>query len=250
MAKRKRRARASKRTTRTSFRSCLTTLTMLAAMGTFAYYTVYEYIGVPAGTKAKIFAVYADLGLRPDTLARMAASPPPPSQKPAGAQWRIVTRVLDGDTVEVDGQKVRLIGVDTPESSENNELFRDVGRMRGLCTPEELVAMGKEAKRAARDMAEGRRCWLEFDSGRVDMYDRALAYVHLEDGTNLNEAMLAGGYAKVYLSSPFKYKKRYIYLQMDAMTGRRGFWRGEDKDNGEADGVAGAKAYAAKLFGP
>ncbi len=226
MAKKRPARRTRRKRTRSWF--TLRNLSMLIATGTFIYYTAFSYFGVPDEKKAQIFAVYADLNITPSTLRRMQESPLPITTKPASVRWQTITRVVDGDTVEVDGEKIRLIGVDTPESSQNNELFRDVGKMRGICTPEELVAMGKEATRAIRRLAEGRGCWLEFEQERTDMYGRALAYVHLEDGSILNELVLSEGYGKVYLSSKFKYKKRYIYLQLGAMTKRKGFWKGEE----------------------
>src|SRR4030066_595806 len=81
------------------------------------------------------------------------------------------TRVIDGDTivVTIGGQeeKVRLIGVDTPETVHPNK-------------PVEYF--GKEASEFTRRMVEGKQVSLEYDWQRKDKYGRTLAYVYLKDG--------------------------------------------------------------------
>ncbi|MCC8190315.1 MAG: thermonuclease family protein [Planctomycetes bacterium] len=224
MARKKRKRRGR------SLAGWIRSISYLIASATALFYYAYQYFGLAPGDKARIFAAYADLGLKPTTLQRMQASPDPPVAKPAHAPWRRISRIIDGDTLEVDdGVKVRLLGIDTPESSENNHLFRDLGRMGNIADKHQMIAMGKEATRYARSLAQGKRCWLEYETNRTDDYGRELAYVHLEDGTNLNEAMVSHGYAKVYMSQPFKYKKRYVLLQLAAMRERRGFWAGEEE---------------------
>lgn len=193
-------------------------------------YYWYDTYGLSDDAKTRVFSRYADLGLTPAKLERMPESPEPPRVKPAGAPWRTIAKVTDGDTVELeDGTKVRLIGIDTPEASENNEFWRDLGRLEGVGGKEELLALGRQASRRVKGMASGKRCWLEYENERRDQYGRDLAYIHLEDGGILNELILAQGYAKVYLSFNFKYKKRYIRLQISAMRNRRGFWSGAEE---------------------
>jgi len=91
-----------------------------------------------------------------------------------------VTRVIDGDTLVLDGgERVRLIGVDTPETVH----------------PQKPVEyFGKEASEFTRRTAEGRRVRLEYDqgTGRQDRYGRTLAYVYLEDGQLLNLKIIEG----------------------------------------------------------
>ncbi len=208
-------------------RHWLSVLTMLVALGTFLYYKAYVWIGLAPGRQAGIFAAYADLDLSPGTLERMPESPFPPGQKPAAEPWRRVTRVVDGDTIEVDGERIRLIGIDAPESSLNNSLYTDLGRMGGMAKPEEMLILGKAASQFTHNLAAGKRCWLEYENSRTDQYGRSLAYVHLEDGANLGEMILYAGYAKAYLGFNFRYKKRYIHLQAAAMARQHGLWAGE-----------------------
>jgi micrococcal nuclease len=81
--------------------------------------------------------------------------------------WRTVTRVIDGDTIVLDGgERVRLIGVDTPETVH----------------PQKPVEyFGKEASAFTRRTVEGKRVRLEYEPGpsRTDRYSGTLAYVYL-----------------------------------------------------------------------
>ena len=123
-------------------------------------------------------------------------------------------RVVDGDTLIVrngslEPVRVRLIGVDTPES----------------VRPESPVEyFGKEAAAFTRKMAEGRKVRLEFDQVRYDKYDRLLAYVFLPDGTMLNEEIIRQGYGHVFQKFPFKYKRKFRKLEREARKKRRGLW--------------------------
>ena len=103
----------------------------------------------------------------------------------------VVVRVVDGDTLiaRVDGSRVRvrLLGVDAPES----------------VTPGQLVGcFGPQAGDAARRLLpEGARISLETDptQGREDRFGRRLAVVTVDgQGTSVNELLIAGGYARVF----------------------------------------------------
>ena len=95
--------------------------------------------------------------------------------------WRTVERVIDGDTVVLDGgERVRLIGVDTPET---------------VHPTKPVERFGREASEFTKSMAEGQRVRLEYESGgdREDRYGRTLAYVYLGDGTLLNREIIEQG---------------------------------------------------------
>lgn len=97
----------------------------------------------------------------------------------------LVETVFDGDTFVGQGEngeeRVRIIGVDTPETSS------------GDC-------YAQEAKSFLINQIFGRHVWLTFDSNCTDAFGRTLAYVHL--GTNeqdfLERQLLLGGYAKAF----------------------------------------------------
>lgn len=136
-----------------------------------------------------------------------------PAPAPAG-QWRIILRVVDGDTLLLDGdERVRLIGVNTPESVDPRR-------------PAEFF--GQEASAFTRRRAEGKRARLAYDQERRDRYGRTLAYVYLEDGTFLNAEIIRQGYGHAYTRFPFHYQDDFLRYQREARENRRGLWAAED----------------------
>ena len=123
-----------------------------------------------------------------------------------------VSRVVDGDTVEVtpavDGlTEVRLIGVDTPETSHPT-----YGEQ----------PYGQQAKEFTVTRLEGKRVALEFDLEKVDPYGRLLAYVWVANSRMFNEVLLKEGYAQVATFPPnAKYVERFQEAQREA---NRGLW--------------------------
>lgn len=96
-------------------------------------------------------------------------------QRQAGPLVKVV-KVYDGDTVKIStGEKVRLIGIDCPESHESDKLFRDAKRT-GMDV-ETIKALGKRATAFTRDLVLDREVFLEFDVQSEDKYARRLAYV-------------------------------------------------------------------------
>ena len=123
------------------------------------------------------------------------------------------TRVIDGDTIEVyyNGkiEKVRLIGVDTPETVHPNK-------------PVEYF--GKEASNFTRELAQGKYVTLEFDLQQRDKYNRLLAYVYLDDGTLLNKKIIEEGYGHAYTRYPFKYLDEFQDAEIKARRVSKGLW--------------------------
>ncbi len=112
------------------------------------------------------------------------ASPQPPPDSPLHA----VVRVVDGDTLIVEGVgRVRLIGVDTPESVDPRR---------------PVQCFGREAAQFTRQLVAGRRVRLEYDWPRQDAYGRTLAYVFLPDGTFVNAEIIRQGFGFAYLQVP------------------------------------------------
>ncbi len=198
---------------------------MLAA-GLMAYYGWSYESAVRLGPRSsRVFHAFARVDVSPDQFGRMRGDLVPMTAKPAAAPWHLVSQVLDGDTIRLeDGRTVRLVGVDTPESSENRKMYTDLGKMNLADAQRDLLALGRAAAKAASDRALGRRCWLETGRNAEDQYGRLLAIVHLDDGTILNEWLIHQGYARVETSYPFPYRKRYIGLQLMAQRGGNGFW--------------------------
>lgn len=127
---------------------------------------------------------------------------------PAAAQ--VVERVVDGDTIVVRGVgRVRLIGVDTPET---------------VAPGRPVEFFGREASAFTKRLLEGRRVRLEYDRERTDRYGRTLAYVHLADGTFANAEIVRRGYGHAYTRFPFRYLDRFRQLEREARSAGRGLW--------------------------
>ena len=122
-----------------------------------------------------------------------------------------VKRVIDGDTLLlVNGERVRLIGVDTPETKH----------------PQKPVQyFGKEAYLFTRQMIDGKEARFEFEKQKRDRYGRLLAYVYLSDGTFLNAEIIKQGYGFAYTRFPFKYKEEFRRYEREARENRKGLWR-------------------------
>jgi len=89
----------------------------------------------------------------------------------------IVTKVIDGDTVHINGESVRLICIDTPERGE--EGYQEATEFL------ESLILNKEVK-------------LEEDITKRDKYNRLLYYIFTKDGKFVNEIMVKEGYAEAY----------------------------------------------------
>jgi micrococcal nuclease len=147
----------------------------------------------------------------------------------AAALAQTITRVVDGDTIHVEGiGSVRLIGVDTPESVDPRK-------------PVEFFA--KESSEFTRRMAVGKVARLEFDFQRKDKYNRTLAYVYLPDGTFLNAEIVKQGYGHAYTQYPFKYLDQFRGYEREARELGRGLW-GAQHSGPTASPVAHAQTGA------
>lgn len=126
-----------------------------------------------------------------------------------------VTRVVDGDTVEVTTaagvtEKVRLIGVDTPETVH----------------PEKGVEPGgPEASAFTKERLTGQTVQLELDAEERDQYGRMLAYVYTANGAMFNAVLADEGHARMATFPPnVRYVEVFRALQADAEAAGRGLW--------------------------
>lgn len=125
-----------------------------------------------------------------------------------GPTRALVPQITDGDTIELDdGEKVRYLGVDTPE------------------TYGQVDCYGPEAKAFNRDLVEGKEVELEYDVECRDMYGRLLAYVYV-DGQMVNRVLLERGYARVLIIPPNgeKYQQEFEDLEIVARNAGVGLW--------------------------
>ena len=137
----------------------------------------------------------------------------------------LVTRVVDGDTLLLENnERVRLIGIDTPEMHESDKLNRDA--QRSGQSVEAIKELGRESYKFTKKLVEGKRVSLEFDVERYDKYKRILAYVYLEDGTFLNAEIVRQGYASLMTYPPnVKYADEFLRLYREARENKRGLWK-------------------------
>lgn len=141
-----------------------------------------------------------------------------------GDEWLKVKRVIDGDTLLLENnQRVRLIGVDTPEIHLSHKLYRDAHRSKRDI--ETIRKLGLMAKDFVKRLVDNKLVRLEYDVERQDRYGRILAYVYLEDGTFLNAEIIKEGFGQIMTVPPnVKYSKLFLRLQQDARRKNKGLW--------------------------
>ena len=118
-----------------------------------------------------------------------------------------VTRVIDGDTIVVEGNyRVRYIGIDTPEIHP------------------EVEAFGLEAWQVNRELVEGKMVYLEKDVSEVDKYGRLLRYVYVED-VFVNAELVRQGLAQAKAYPPDTEHQDYFEeLEQEARQSGKGIW--------------------------
>ena len=128
-----------------------------------------------------------------------------------------VLRVTDGDTIHINyngkNKKVRLIGLDTPETKDPRK---------------PIQCFGREATAKMTELAENKNIRLEFDKtqGERDKYGRLLAFVYSEDSKNLAYEMIRQGYGNEYTynSNPYKYQNEFKEAARKAREENKGLW--------------------------
>ncbi len=128
-----------------------------------------------------------------------------------------VIKIIDGDTVLVTylgkNETIRMIGIDTPETVDPRK---------------DVQCFGKEASNKTSELISGKKVIIETDEsqGERDKYGRLLAYIKLEDGTNVNKLLIAEGFAYeyTYQNNPYKYQSEFIQAQLEAKQKNNGLW--------------------------
>ena len=126
----------------------------------------------------------------------------------------IVARVIDGDTIELDtGEKVRYIGVDTPERTHK---------------PPDCYA--QEATEKNRSLVEGKTVRLVQDVRNTDRYGRLLRFVYVND-VFVNHVLVAEGFARAFAVPPDISREEDFFLtEQTARSEQRGLWGDCDSD--------------------
>ena len=122
-----------------------------------------------------------------------------------------VTRVIDGDTIEIEGgEHVRYIGIDTPETVDPRK---------------PVQCFGIEASKKNKELVEGKTVRLEKDITDRDKYNRLLRYVWV-DSLFVNLELVKQGFATSYSYPPdIKYQKEFLAAEKEAREAERGLWK-------------------------
>lgn len=121
-----------------------------------------------------------------------------------------VIRVIDGDTVELEfGQKVRYIGIDTPET---------------VHPTKSIECFGREASNKNKELVEGKNVILEKDISETDVYGRLLRYVYIE-GIFVNDYLVRQGFASSSSYPPdVKFQEQFHQAEIEARQNSQGLW--------------------------
>ncbi len=148
---------------------------------------------------------------------------------PLNAQQKTtVTRIIDGDIIQAlyggVEKRIRLIGIDTPESRVNRKAKKYANMSENDLKT--IIEMGKKAKAYVDGLVKrGDLITIEFDVQERDKYGRLLGYVYLSNGKMLNEEIVKSGYANVMTLPPnIKYKDKFLRAYKQARERKRGLW--------------------------
>lgn len=146
----------------------------------------------------------------PISTTTSTTTPPPSVVKKVESDGVLVTRVIDGDTIEIEsGQKIRYIGIDTPETVDPRK---------------PVQCFGVEASNRNKQLVEGKRVHLEKDVSEVDRYGRLVRYVYVGD-TFINLVLIREGFAYSYTYPPdVKYQSQFTEAERLAREQKKGLW--------------------------
>ena len=125
----------------------------------------------------------------------------------SGARTVKVVKVIDGDTIVIaGGQRVRYIGIDTPEVGDNPEYY------------------GPEATSFNARLVAGGEVSLERDVSERDRFGRLLRFVYA-DGILVNAELVREGYARAQeYGGDRRYTNCFAFLEQEARDTGRGMW--------------------------
>lgn len=133
-----------------------------------------------------------------------------PDRLSSQRQKALVTRVIDGDTIEIQGGvRVRYIGIDTPETVDPRK---------------PVQCFGEEAAEKNRELVLGKEIELEKDISETDKYGRLLRYVYI-DNLFINDFLVRQGFARASSYPPdVKYQDQLRQAGEEAKENNKGLW--------------------------
>ncbi|MDF1667543.1 MAG: thermonuclease family protein, partial [Planctomycetota bacterium] len=152
-----------------------------------------------------------------------------------------VMKVIDGDTMHItelpNSAKVRLLGVDTPETKHATK---------------GIQFWGKEASAFTKSLLNGKKVVLHIDEKhQYGVFGRPLVYIEMLDGRDFNALLISEGFARCTREYPFDRMAEYTKLEDVAKAKKKGMWnsgkRAEfDKIKAQAKAAATAAKQAAE----
>lgn len=135
-----------------------------------------------------------------------------------------VSWIYDGDTLQVENVgKVRLLGIDTPESKDSERDHYYLNKYR--LSRKRLRQIAHQAKSFNIKQVKNKRVRLTFDREEKDQYGRLLAYLYLPDGRQLNLLLIEKGLASVFRRYQFSQKQDFLAAEKIARQNQQGLWQ-------------------------
>ena len=176
--------------------------------------TLVLFAGIAIGSAFKQNKFASVAVLSPAVVSESSSQSSAPlaieTSKKAGNNLIKVIRAVDGDTIEIEGgEKVRYIGIDTPETVDPRKTVQ---------------CFGVEASKKNKELVEGKMVRLEKDVTDRDKYNRLLRYIYVGD-TFINLELVKQGFAYSYSYPPdIKYQDQFVKAQQEAREVKRGLW--------------------------
>lgn len=144
-----------------------------------------------------------------------------------------LTKVVDGDTLhfKTNNKKVkcRIAYIDTPESSNNNKLLKDIKNCKDV-SAKDMISAGKSATRAAKRLLNIGSEY-SYEVHGKDRYGRSICVVKINKQKTFNEQIILDGYAVPYRKyMNLSELRHYNAILTTARAGKKGLW----KDRNEA----------------
>lgn len=144
-----------------------------------------------------------------------------------------VLKVYDGDTLACDlngngrvdkpQEKIRLLGIDTPETRFSAKLKRK----QKTSTPKD-EPYAQEAREFLLQKVADQTVYLQFDRERTDRYGRTLAFVYgnESDDKSMNQKLIEQGFAAILFIDPNRqFKSQFKQAEKEARHARQGIWK-------------------------
>ena len=143
-----------------------------------------------------------------EAVQKLRVPTQPPPSKASPEQLSGIPKITDGDTIRIGSTRIRLHGIDAPETKQTCTINGKEWRCGWEATNALANIVGKH--------------WVTCTKRDIDRYGRVVAVCRAGQ-INLNAWMVSNGWAVAYR----RYSKDYVRDESDAKAGRKGMWKGE-----------------------